>query len=584
MSQPAQRFINCHTHIFTGESVPPYLAKTYLPWPFYCIFSIRFILNCCRWWYLGKKSPKRWKYKWWYKSILRIFTCYRSFLKRYFLTNTLVLVINFIISYHAIIYFAKWILGLFIKPNKEASATIEAALKYLDDYYLFYNSDSSLLRFATVAFTILFIAWGRSAIFFLLKKAWSFLSILPNKKTLEFLARYINIGRFAYYRKQGRIFIKLKDQYPQHTGFVLLPMDMEYMNAGTVRPTGSFEVQMKELAAIKANKRYNDCVYPFVFIDPRRKQVGDKIFFTWSCSGNGTVRLESCFIQEYIEGKKFSGFKIYPALGYYPFDELLLPLWKYAADNKIPILTHTIRGTIFYRGRKKKEWNYHPVFKQANGKAVKGELLLPELKNSEFCNNFTHPLNYLCLVEEKLLRVVVSNCSQKIKELFGYTNQQTPLQHNLAELKLCFGHFGGDDEWEKYFEKDRDNYTATLVTKPGMGIEFIKDGPVDDSMFTLEQIWKDVDWYSIICSMMLQYPNLYADISYIVHNEKTFPLLKQTLKNDKLKKRVLFGTDFYVVRNHKSEKDMLIHLQTSLSRGEFHWIAKNNPIAFLNLC
>src|SRR6185436_827568 len=67
----------------------------------------------------------------------------------------------------------------------------------------------------------------------------------------------------------------------------------------------------------------------------------------------------------FIEKKKFNGFKIYPALGYYPFDVQLLPLWKYAADHQIPILTHCIRGTIFYRGSKKTEWDYHPVYKQA---------------------------------------------------------------------------------------------------------------------------------------------------------------------------------------------------------------------------
>ena len=27
--------INCHTHIFTSKTVPPYLAKSFLPWPFY---------------------------------------------------------------------------------------------------------------------------------------------------------------------------------------------------------------------------------------------------------------------------------------------------------------------------------------------------------------------------------------------------------------------------------------------------------------------------------------------------------------------------------------------------------------------
>ncbi|MBK9961224.1 MAG: hypothetical protein IPP06_07755 [Saprospiraceae bacterium] len=59
-------------------------------------------------------------------------------------------------------------------------------------------------------------------------------------------------------------------------------------------------------------------------------------------------------VKEYIEINKLNGFKIYPALGYYPFDEELLLLWKYAADHQIPIMTHVIKGTVFYRDRKNK--------------------------------------------------------------------------------------------------------------------------------------------------------------------------------------------------------------------------------------
>jgi predicted TIM-barrel fold metal-dependent hydrolase len=375
----------------------------------------------------------------------------------------------------------------------------------------------------------------------------------------------------------------LKDQYPEGTGFVLLPMDMEFMEAGKVSQGGNYENQMKELAMIKSNKRYKELVYPFVFVDPRRQAVGDQPFFNWKAGPGGKVELLDCFIKDYIEKEKFSGFKIYPALGYYPFDEKLLPLWKYAADKKIPILTHTIRGTIYYRGRKKKEWGYHEIFKQDNGLKTKGPLLLPQLKNIDYINNFTHPLNYLCLVEEKLLRLVVSKAGPEIKKLFGFTDTDTALKYDLKHLKLCFGHFGGEDEWQNFFEKDRDNITSQLVKAPDKGIVFIKVGKIENSFSTLEQVWKNTDWYSIISSMMLQYDNLFADISYIIHDERIFALLKQTLQNNKLKTRVLFGTDFYVVRNHKSEKQMLADLQEALDDNELKSIAFDNPREFLNI-
>ncbi|MDV7397127.1 hypothetical protein RZS08_37350, partial [Arthrospira platensis SPKY1] len=101
-------------------------------------------------------------------------------------------------------------------------------------------------------------------------------------------------------------------------------------------------------------------------------------------------------------------------------EEELLPLWKYAADNGLPILTHCIRGTIYYRGKKEKKWDYHPVFEQPLGGGKYGPLMLPQVKNVEYSINFTHPMNYLCLLEEKLLRKLVGQAKDpKIKELFG---------------------------------------------------------------------------------------------------------------------------------------------------------------------
>jgi hypothetical protein len=63
--------------------------------------------------------------------------------------------------------------------------------------------------------------------------------------------------------------------------------------------------------------------------------------------------------------------------------KILLPLWKYAADNQIPIMTHCIGGTIFYRGRKKDEWNEHPVFQQSIGEQRYEPLLLDAMQNEK---------------------------------------------------------------------------------------------------------------------------------------------------------------------------------------------------------
>lgn len=121
------------------------------------------------------------------------------------------------------------------------------------------------------------------------------------------------------------------------------------------------------------------------------------------------------------------------------------------------------------------------------------------------------------------------------------------------------------------------------LQNPKMVFFFFKNNDLEQSYGLLENIWRGVDWYTIITSLMLQYDNVYADLSYIIHNKEIFPLLKQTLQNDELQKRILFGTDFYVVRNHLTEKEMLANTQANLSKEEFDNIARKNPISYLNL-
>jgi len=319
----------------------------------------------------------------------------------------------------------------------------------------------------------------------------------------------------------------------------------------------------------------------------RRFPPTQKAFFSYQAGATGQVLLDDCDLRDYIETHNFSGFKIYPALGYYPFHEDLLPVWKYAVDHDLPVLTHCIRGTIFYRGAKKNEWNKHPVF-QENVAGDNKPLLLNQTRNQDFCNNFTHPLNYLCLLKEPLLRILVARANPKVQQLFGFQDAQTPLLYNLNNLKLCFGHYGGEDEWLKYFETDRDQYTPALI-KYANGIDFMFSKSSNGfSHDKIAQIWKSTDWYSIISSLILQHPNVYADISYTLHDPVIWPLLRHSLERQalpgetrRLADGVLYGTDFYVVRNHKSEKQLFAELEANLDPAQVDIVARINPARFV---
>jgi predicted TIM-barrel fold metal-dependent hydrolase len=580
---------NCHTHIFTGDHVPPRLGRTFLPMLSYYLFTVKFIVRFSRWWYQSKLRKRIAIIK---RSKLLSAMFYISwFFKRFWWADFLANVFGLWMSIHAFLYIFETISSLIEQDaGKEQVVFITT---WLNGLGLIVNVENGWLKLLIVVSVLLFYSTGRNLILFVLKKFWQFLNMLPGKQTINYFKRYLTLGRFAIYKDQDDIYSRLNKQYPPKTRFVVLPMDMEFMGAGA--PPLSYEDQMRDLIRLKEN--HPDTVYPFVFVDPRR--MDDTAFFDYEVE-DGSVVLKDCLVKQYIETNNFAGFKIYPALGYYPFDANLLPLWRYAEQNDLPIMTHCIIGTIFYRGRKLFEWNKHPIFEEPfhdepesadeNRKPKFRPLALNELKNVEFQRNFTHPLNYLCLLDDdQLLKVLFKlRDDKKTRKKFekmknAFLGEDGRLEHSLHKLKICFGHFGGDDEWRLHFELDRHNFVHQLTQHPKMGIEFFETSG-HPKPGKISQLWgKTVDWYSIICSMMLQYPNVYADISYIIHDPEIFPLLKQTLSPEfeRLRSRVLFGTDFYVVRNHKSERAMLAEVQAALDIEEFDLIARFNPARYL---
>lgn len=608
--------INCHTHSFTGDHVPPYLAKSILKWPLYLLVNFRWIFGFMRKYY-QKKDSKRFdgttnvKERW-------IFEWERKFRKNY---------IRYFIYHAAGVYLTIQVIDLllhrfFSGQQKDPGWLLQQLNqlhKTLYEYKIVLDPASIWLQLLIVLAVLSFYKSGRNLCWFFAKNTISLFKKLPGKETKQLIERYMTIGRFAFHKTQQRTVDDLEDQYPSQTGFVILPMDMEYMSAG--KPAISYQDQMKELAVLKTRR---DNIYPFVFVDPRRIKE-DPTYFDYYVE-NGNVILKDCFIKDYMEGHtvkddkgqdagiaKFSGFKIYPALGYYPFDPALLPLWKYAAQEGLPILTHSVKGPMYYRGKKERAWDYHPLFEElvtvvtqeGKNKISKdsfAKMLLPETKNEDFSANFTHPLNYLCLLKKEFLAVAVENAingtsdklvKDNLTNIFGFikdTDGHTPIvTRGLDDLKICFAHFGGSEEWHRYFEKDRFKHSAQLAKRPDFGIDFvylIKTGKstATRSLGKPEQLWKFTDWYSIICSMMIQHENVYADISYILHDDAAIlPLLKQTLQNPKLRQKILYGTDFYVVRNHKSDKNILADMMGGLDETDFDQIARINPRRFLNL-
>jgi len=368
-----------------------------------------------------------------------------------------------------------------------------------------------------------------------LDKKWlvNLLGLGSSIDRIRIFAEYFELGT------QEKMINYLQSFYPKGTRLVLLTMDMEFMAAG--KPASNFDQQLNELAKLKQNEKYKNLIYPFVFADPRRANV-------------------SGIVKENINSGLFQGIKIYPALGYYPFDKRLKEVYEFALEKNLPITTHCIKGVVYFRGSKKE------AFGGAGTHPLSGQQLFGK-KAEDYTLNFTHPLNFECLLNHELL-----------KKLWG---EDAP---DLRNLKICLGHYGGDDEWMKY-----------------LTVPWLPNSYVDGGVFSPRDVdhpWFDppkpkkleekraYSWFSVISELMKKYPNVYADISYTLKNEAVFPMLKMVLTMPyykDIRDRVLFGTDYFVVSKVGSDREMSIKIRTFLGESLFRKIAEENPQKFLNL-
>jgi len=615
--------VNCHVHIFTGDHVPAFLARTIVPWPFYLLINIRWALRLMIW----LRKIGRFKYKvGWKTFVTRLGTTRAYIALRWPLAAVRWLFHGWLTI--NVFYFLLVLLVMVgaVDRSKVDGRWIKPIIDTLIDHRVLWEWRSTIVPITLSLYLWIFLPSLRRLVLKALGLFWKALGSLPGKAIKELWDRYKLIIRFTLYglekaeSAQGRsgqssVFTKLRHQYPADTHFIVLPMDMEYMGGGPVGRGGHYCDQMSELLKMKSSSTYGSRMHPFIFIDPRRITEKGKVFLDWGTAPDGQVTLNECDVKRYLN-KGCSGFKIYPALGYFPFDQYLLPLWLYAAQHGLPIMTHCIRGVIYFRGRIKKEWGQHPVFKRQwrmkdGGTYDIGDyepMPLLQTKNIEFQENFTHPLNYLCLLNKEFLVEYFMTLHKRyadpkgtalapyvstpdaahfarLVKLFGFNAQEYTLDKDLGDLKICFAHFGGEDEWHRYLQTDTHAYSQQLVLHPdrGLDLQLVEAGKKNWGRF--EDHWQEADWYSIICSMMLQYDHVYADISYILHDMAIRPLLNSTLthpgRGGKLAERVLFGTDFYVVRNHKSDKDLLATLTAGLPEQHFDLMARTNPQAYL---
>ncbi|CAN5142939.1 hypothetical protein BH09BAC4_BH09BAC4_43190 [soil metagenome] len=543
-----QPFINAHTHIFTHKNVPPYIAKTLVPFPVYFLLNIPLLIRLVH--YFTHKQGDKLPFQ-----IRDGFTQLRFLINRYtqhkLITRLLVLVLDmairllnilFVISFP--IYYGGW---------QKKWGFFDSAINQI-------LGVSILGRILFVVFSALLFAPVRRMFWWVLQNVFGFLKSLTGPQTIALVKRYIAMAYYADKFNQGDVFRNLTNLYPDSTRFVVLPMDMDYMAAG--KPQEDYPHQLADLRGMlkSQNSFFKKYALPFVAVDPRR--IADP-----------ANQFTHQFITQLIDQDGFCGIKLYPPMGYFPFDKHLLETLLWACKNGVPVTTHCLRGIIYYRGLKQRDWDFHPIFKDTKGKPI----ALRSYKNREFSYNFTHPLNYECLLDPALLADVLRyHNDSALNQLYDFdaSNPNAVPANTLTKLKLCLAHFGGEDEWERFLDRDKGDFEIALHDP-------LKTYTLDKGK--MEPYWESVSWFSIVYNMLLKYPNVYADLSFILYDERIMNLLKQIMQTREIADKILFGTDFFVVRQKKTEKVLWTDLRAELGEAAFYQIAQTNPARFLNL-
>ncbi len=297
--------------------------------------------------------------------------------------------------------------------------------------------------------------------------------------------KFVSIGRMG---SQQQIFENCNRFYPKDTKFVILSMDMAYMGAGKV--PRAYADQLAELGKLK--NTYPQTI-PFIHIDPRRKNIFD-------------------LLKKSVEEWGFKGIKLYPPLGYFPYDERLYPIYEYCQKNNLSVISHcSPYNPVHFKGSKN---DLNELLLKSNIPIdTKGKT------RKQLCSNFSHPHNY-----KKVLS-------------------------DFSDLNICLAHFGSEYFWNKYLDNPE-----------------MKD-----------------NWFVLIKEMLAKHNNLYTDISFTLNKREFFPLLKVLLGDDKLKSKILFGSDYYMVETKTTELRFIIDLRAYLGEDYFSTIAINNPISFLKL-
>jgi uncharacterized protein len=344
-----------------------------------------------------------------------------------------------------------------------------------------------------------------------------------NRGEVDKYVAFLDVGTNATQREVFQTAFEAGKTFDPAVRIVGLTMNMDHMDSRPSKRQISFKTQLDQVIEIK--RYYPANFFPFLGIDPR--QAGGLELVRWA-----RPYFESGAVTR--EGKVFpyfSGIKLYPALGFFPFDPRLEELYRYAEENNLPVMTHCTR-----------------VGSQYIGEQI--ESLLPDSPGMIDQAGNPTSANAKQAIEQRIKeykkRGWIKNSkigdNDLVCDLFGHPENYIPVLEKFPRLKICLAHMGGSNE----------------VIKSTKG-DLAKIREVDP-----------LSWFEHIGIMMKKYPNLYTDVSYTLCDfdskdpkvlEATETFLETFVDtNDpgkgKLGDRVLFGTDFFMTEQERREPEL----------------------------
>lgn len=299
---------------------------------------------------------------------------------------------------------------------------------------------------------------------------------------------------------------KLASYYPPGTIFTPLMMDMH--NRATEEKRKPAEYYIREQARdIKELVDEGYKLLPFLPIDP-----------TFTDNSAEDLDVFDVFVRGFTGqyGITPFGIKVYPTMGYLPGHPKLMEIYRVCEEKNIPVTTHCSRGVV--HGFRKRIRNIEGWKIGRDGQLTEETESRWFLSGTAYANYFNHAKNW-----------------EKVLETF-------------PKLKLNFGHFGGELQWEKLQEGENNTWVSRIF-----------------NYFNRPE-----------------FKNVYADISFTNSHPELFNIIRDRIERSKVVgERTLYGLDYTMVVVKGHYRSLKADFDAAMGDEIIKKIGIENPRRFL---